>query len=81
MRQTELLVHKPTEGKAGKKSPAAQTVDPNVQEAQKKLGRVLGTKVKIMQNPESGQGTIEISFYGTSDLDRIYRLINPPSQM
>ena len=79
VRATERLVHKTTEEKPAK-TPAAQVVDPNILNAEKKLQRVLGTKVKILQ-AESGKGKIEIDFFSTQDLDRIYRLLMPATQM
>jgi hypothetical protein len=40
----------------------------------------LGTQVKILQ-AENGKGKIEINFFDARDLDRIYNLLMPPSQM
>jgi ParB family chromosome partitioning protein len=49
-------------------------VDPNVKAAIQELERVLGTKVRIVER--SGQkGQIEIEYYSSEDLDRIYTLI------
>lgn len=81
VRATELLVHKRTDEKSQKKAPAVQSVDPNVRAAETKLRRTLGTQVKILQSAESGKGKIEISFFDTNDLDRIYNLLTRPSQM
>ncbi|MCA1589203.1 MAG: ParB/RepB/Spo0J family partition protein [Acidobacteria bacterium] len=49
--------------------------DPNVALAETKLKRRLGTNVKI--NPKKGgkAGRIEIEYYTSGDLDRIYQLI------
>ena len=80
VRATELLVHKSSEEKSAKKSAASQTDDPNVRAAESKLRRALGTQVKISQTAE-GKGKIEISFFDTSDLDRVYNLIMPPTQL
>ena len=80
VRATELLVHKATEEKPAKK-PTTQTVDPNLRAAESKLRRALGTQVKILQTAEGGKGKIEISFFDTRDLDRIYNLLMPPTQM
>lgn len=48
--------------------------DPNVAAARSELERILGTKVRIVWR--SGErGRIEIEFYSSDDLDRIYALI------
>ncbi|HJY27818.1 MAG TPA: ParB/RepB/Spo0J family partition protein [Pyrinomonadaceae bacterium] len=80
VRATELLVHKKSEEKPAKKSAAVQTDDPNVRAAESKLRRALGTQVKISQTVE-GKGKIEISFFDSNDLDRVYNLILPPVQL
>jgi len=80
VRATELLVHKATEEKPEKKPRGPQVVDPNVRAAEGKLRRALGTQVKILQS-DGGKGKIEISFFDARDLDRIYSLLVPPSQM
>jgi ParB family chromosome partitioning protein len=80
VRATELLVHKDTQEKPAKKAATAQVDDPNVRAAESKLRRALGTQVKISQTAE-GKGKIEISFFDTRDLDRVYNLIMPPSQL
>ena len=80
VRATELLVHKSSEEKAAKKSAATHEVDPNVRAAETKLRRALGTQVKITQTAE-GKGKIEISFFDARDLDRVYSLILPPTQL
>jgi ParB family chromosome partitioning protein len=81
VRATEILVHKKTEEKPVKKAAAAESVDPNVKAAETKLRRVLGTQVKILQSADSGKGKIEISFFDTGDLDRIYSLLMINAQM
>ena len=75
VRATELLVHKKMEEKPARKAPTTQLVDPNVRAAETKLRRALGTQVKILQAGENGRGKIEISFFDTRDLDRIYSLL------
>jgi len=79
VRATEQLVRKATEEKP-KTSRGPQVVDPNVRAAETKLRRALGTQVKILQ-AENGKGKIEINFFDARDLDRIYNLLMPPSQM
>lgn len=80
VRATELLVHKSSEEKPSKKAAVGLVDDPNVRAAESKLRRALGTQVKITQTAE-GKGKIEISFFDTRDLDRVYSLILPPNQV
>jgi ParB family chromosome partitioning protein len=80
VRATELLVQKSSAEKPARKGSAAHEVDPNVRAAETKLRRALGTQVKITQMAE-GKGKIEISFFDTRDLDRLYSLILPPTQL
>ena len=51
-----------------------RAVDPNVRAAETKLRRALGTQVKILVS-EQGKGKVEISFFNSQDLDRIYNLL------
>ena len=80
VRATEQLVHKSTEPKAAQPRSAPRIEDPNVKAAETKLRRALGTQVKILQAAD-GRGKLEISFFNTQDLDRIYSLILNPAQM
>ena len=73
VRATEQLVQKATEQKPAKRS-APQSVDPNIKAAETKLRRALGTQVKILQAAD-GRGRVEISFFNTQDLDRIYNVL------
>ena len=75
VRVTEQLVQKATEEKPARRS-APQAVDPNIKAAETKLRRALGTQVKILQAAD-GRGRVEISFFNTTDLDRIYNLLMP----
>lgn len=52
-----------------------RTVDPNVKSAETRLMRTLGTNVKIQQAKKGPGGKIEIEYYSTDDLDRIYQVI------
>jgi ParB family chromosome partitioning protein len=81
VRATEQLVHKATEQKPSRKPSAAQTSDPNIRAAETKLRRALGTQVRIVQTAEDGRGKLEISFFNTQDLDRIYNLLTSGAQM
>ena len=75
VRATEQLVQKASEAKPARRS-APQAVDPNIKAAETKLRRALGTQVKILQAVD-GRGKVEISFFNTQDLDRIYTLLMP----
>jgi ParB family chromosome partitioning protein len=79
VRATEQLVQKTSEEKPPRRS-APQPIDPNIRAAETKLRRAFGTQVKILQAAD-GRGKIEISFFNTQDLDRIYNQLLPPSQI
>jgi ParB family chromosome partitioning protein len=51
------------------------TNDANVQAAETKLCRHLGTKVQILPDGKGTGGKIEIEYYSDSDLDRIYGML------
>lgn len=52
--------------------------DPNVKAAIQELERVLGTKVRIVEKAKQ-RGRIEIDYYSSEDLDRIYSTIVTPN--
>ena len=64
--------------KTKSKKPGGPT-DPNVKFALTELERVLGTKVRIIEN-RGGKGRIEIEYYSSDDLSRIYDLVVGPSE-
>lgn len=78
VRATEQLVQRATQEKP--KRPSPQSVDPNIKAAETKLRRALGTRVKILQAAD-GKGKLEISFFNTQDLDRLYSLLVRPTEM
>ncbi|HET9712260.1 MAG TPA: ParB/RepB/Spo0J family partition protein [Pyrinomonadaceae bacterium] len=78
VRVTENIVQKMVEGKSTRSAPAPRVVDPNVRAAETKLRRALGTQVKILMS-EQGRGKVEISFFNSQDLDRIYNLLVNPA--
>lgn len=80
VRATEQMVHRMLEEKSVKVPPPVRAVDPNVRAAETKLRRALGTQVKILMS-EQGRGKIEISFFNSQELDRIYNLLMIPPQM
>jgi ParB family transcriptional regulator, chromosome partitioning protein len=63
----------------GKKPKAAADVkqDPNVKAALQELESVLGTRVRIVEQAK-GKGRIEILYYSSDDLDRLYEIIVRP---
>lgn len=74
VRATEHLVQRMVEERPARTPPVPRAVDPNVRAAETKLRRVLGTQVKILMS-EQGRGKVEISFFNSQDLDRIYNLL------
>lgn len=73
VRQVEALTQRMTESR--KPKPAKEViVDPNVKAALQELERVLGTKVRIVEK-SNNSGRIEIEYYSSEDLDRIYTAI------
>lgn len=49
--------------------------DPNVKAAETMLMRKLSTNVKILPGKKGTGGKIEIEYYGTDDLDRVFQLL------
>ena len=80
VRSTELLVQKANEQKPARTATAPHPVDPNVKAAETKLRRALGTQVKIIQLAD-GRGKVEIDFFNSQDLDRIYHLLMNESRI
>jgi len=73
VRQVETLTQRMTETRKPK-SAKEITVDPNVKAAIQELERVLSTKVRIVEK-SNNSGRIEIDYYSSDDLDRIYSAI------
>jgi ParB family transcriptional regulator, chromosome partitioning protein len=73
VRQTERMSQRMMEGRKPKKVDEVKE-DPNVRAAIQEMERILGTKVKIVEGAK-GKGRIEIEYYSTDDLDRLYGLI------
>ncbi len=53
----------------------SRNIDANVKAAETKLMRALNTNVKIVPGKKGSGGKIEIEYYGTDDLDRVFQLI------
>jgi ParB family chromosome partitioning protein len=76
VRETEEAVKRgvvPSLKSANKR--VTRIVDPNVKVAETKLMRRLNTNVKILPDKKGTGGKIEIEYYSTDDLDRIYDVI------
>ncbi|MEN6536204.1 MAG: ParB/RepB/Spo0J family partition protein [Bryobacteraceae bacterium] len=73
VRQVERLIQRMTESREPQ-TPEEVAVDPNVKAAIAEMERVLGTRVRIQQKSDH-RGRIEIEYYSTDDLDRIYSII------
>ncbi len=71
VRQVERLVQRMTQDREAK---PVEDVDPNVKAAIQELERVLGTRVRI-NGKSDHRGRIEIEYYSTDDLHRIYTVI------
>lgn len=77
VRETERTVKRMIEGPSAKEASkrAVPSDDANVRAAENKLRRRLSSKVQILTNQAGDGGRIEIEFYDTSDLNRIYQLL------
>jgi ParB family chromosome partitioning protein len=73
VRQMERTTQKMMEGRKPKHLDEVDT-DPNVKAALQEMERVLGTKVRIVEKAKQ-KGRIEIDYYSTEDLHRIYAAI------
>lgn len=86
VRETERTVKRLIEGSSAKEPSkrAVPSEDANVKAAENKLRRRLSSKVQILTNQAGDGGRIEIEFYDTNDLDRVYRLLmgndEPPTE-
>jgi ParB family transcriptional regulator, chromosome partitioning protein len=75
VRETERRVKHLAQQKPSAAPPAAITIDPNVRAAETKLRRHLQTQVRILPAVPGTPGRIEIEYYDTNDLNRLYDLI------
>ena len=73
VRQMERTTQKMLEGRQPKHVDEV-AVDPNVKAAVEEMQRVLGAKVRIVEKAKE-RGRIEIDYYSTEDLNRIYAAI------
>ena len=77
VRATEIAVRKLSKHPSQliEKKEVTRSSDPNVKLAETKLMRHFSTNVKILPGKKGTGGKIEIEYYGTDDLDRIYQML------
>jgi len=77
VRETEKSVKRASRkgSQATENKSVATQIDPNVKSAETKLTRVLSTKVTIIPSGRRAGGKIEIEYYNTDDLDRLFTLL------
>ncbi|HEX3102039.1 MAG TPA: ParB/RepB/Spo0J family partition protein [Pyrinomonadaceae bacterium] len=77
VRETERAVKKARSAKPQRteNKGVSHNIDANVKAAETKLMRALNTNVKIVPGKKGSGGKIEIEYYGTDDLDRVFQLI------
>jgi ParB family chromosome partitioning protein len=80
VRETERRIKHAFQDTAQKAPRILQVTDPNIRAAETKLRRHLGTQVRIIPAKTGGAGRVEIEFYSTLDLDRIYEAIMDRSE-
>lgn len=73
VRETERITQRMLEPRQPKSVDEAEA-DPNVKAAIEEMERALGTRVRIVEKANN-RGKIEIEYYSTDDLDRIYSAI------
>ena len=74
VRETEEMVRKIGVRKAPT-SRAPAISDPNVEAAEERLTKSLGTKVRIVRGKKQGSGKIEIDYFSEDELDRLFSLL------
>lgn len=78
VRETEEMVRRRGEGivsreTANKRLPVTAKIDPDLKEAEDRIRKAFGTKVRI--HPVGRGGRIEIEYYSAEELDRILELV------
>jgi ParB family transcriptional regulator, chromosome partitioning protein len=75
VRETERRIKHASQERAEISKRVTKSEDPNVRAAETKLRRRLGTQVRILPAKAGSSGKIEIEYYTSSDLDRLYSII------
>jgi ParB family chromosome partitioning protein len=76
VRETERIVNRLAKSPQHIDTKAVtRMMDPNVKAAETKLMRRLNTNVKILTGKKGLGGKIEIEYYSTDDLDRVFQLL------
>ena len=75
VRETERRIKHAPETKPAISKPMLHQADPNIRAAEAKLRRHLGTQVQIVPARNGSAGKIEIEYYSSPDLDRLYTII------
>ena len=75
-RSVKKFAKKPSQSASTK--PVSPPVDANINAAATKLMRKLSTNVKIVPAKKGPNGKIEIEYYGTDDLDRLFQMLMKP---
>jgi ParB family chromosome partitioning protein len=75
VREVEARIRSLTTRPQKDATPAHHSDDPNIRAAEAKLRRKFATQVKILPGRAGTPGKIEIEFYSSADLDRIYEML------
>lgn len=75
VRETERRIKHAFRDPVQKPARVSQNADPNIRAAEAKLRRHLGTQVRILPAKAGSAGRVEIEFYDSHDLARIYDAI------
>lgn len=75
VRETESRIRNLSRERQANAPAAPRNEDPNVRAAEAKLRRRLGTQVRILPAKAGVAGRIEIEFYSSDDLNRLYGLL------
>src|SRR6202140_3283893 len=75
MRETERRIKLASQDRPATPKHRLKQDDPNIRAAEAKLRRHLGTQVRILPGRAGSVGKIEIEYYTSLDLDRLYDII------
>ena len=75
VRETERRIKHASQERPEKAKRPSKSEDPNVRAAEAKLRRRLGTQVRILPARTGSAGKIEIEYYSSPDLERLYSIL------